>query len=63
MVFDYTVKHNGIVYPPGTNVPVGNETKIEEPKVVETKVEPKVEEPIQETQPKAKSFKRTTKKK
>ena len=42
MVFDYTVKHDGIVYPAGTDVPVGkNEPKVEvkkeEPKkVVET---------------------------
>lgn len=63
MVFDYTVKHDGIVYPAGTDVPVGNMPKKEEPKVVETKVEPKVEEPVQETQPKAKPFKKTTKKK
>ena len=39
MIFEYTVKHNGIRYPAGTDVPVGNE----EPKKEEIKVEQKVE--------------------
>lgn len=37
MVFEYPVKHNGVDYPAGTEVPVGNAPKVEE------KVEPKVE--------------------
>lgn len=37
MVFDYTVKHDGIVYPAGTDVPVGGN----EPKVEVKKEEPK----------------------
>lgn len=32
MVFKYRVKHNGVVYPPGTDVPVEGKP---EPKVVE----------------------------
>lgn len=39
MVFKYTVKHNGKVYAPGTDVPVGEQPQ---PKV-EKKEEPKVE--------------------
>lgn len=38
MKFSYGVKHNGVFYPAGTDVPVG----VEEPKK-EVKAEPKVE--------------------
>ena len=55
MIFDYTVKHNGVRYPAGTDVPVGGDAP-----QVETKVEPKVET---EVKPKAKPVKKTTKKK
>lgn len=52
MVFEYTVKHNGIVYPAGAEVPVGKqpETKAE-PKVVE------VEKPTPKPKAKPKSKK------
>lgn len=43
MVFEYPVKHNGVDYPAGTEVPVGNAPKGEE------KAEPKVEEKAEET--------------
>ena len=48
MVFDYPVKHNGIKYPAGAEVPVGVETpkvevKKEPEKVVETPQPKKVE--------------------
>lgn len=43
MVFEYPVKHNGVDYPAGTEVPVGNAPKVEE------KVEPKVEVKAEET--------------
>lgn len=39
MVFKYTVKHNGKVYAPGTDVPVGEQPQ---PKV-EKREEPKIE--------------------
>lgn len=39
MIYTYTVKHNGVVYPAGTDVPVGKQP--EEKKVV-------VESPKQE---------------
>lgn len=47
MVFDYTVKHNGVRYPAGTDVPVG----VAEPKV-EVKKEPEkvVETPQQKVE-------------
>lgn len=48
MVFDYTVKHNGIRYPAGTDVPVG----VEKPKV-EVKAEP--EKVVEKPQPKEES--------
>lgn len=51
MVFEYTVKHDGKYYPPGTEVPVGGTPKKAEPKV---EAEPVKEEP----KPKAKSSKR-----
>lgn len=41
MVFPYTVKHNGVYYPAGTDVPVEGKPKAE-PKVEdEPKAEPK----------------------
>jgi len=53
MVFEYTVKHNGKYYPPGTEVPVGDTPKKAEPKV---EVEPVKEE--SKPQPKTKSSKK-----
>ena len=48
MIFDHLVKHNGVYYPAGTDVPVEEEAK-EEQKIVqdeptEVKEEPKEEE-------------------
>lgn len=42
MKYTYAVKHNGVFYPAGADVPVGDEPKVETPKV-EVKAEPKVE--------------------
>lgn len=53
MVFEYTVKHDGKYYPPGTEVPVGGTPKKAEPKV---EVEPVKEE--SKPQPKTKSSKK-----
>lgn len=41
MITNHRIKHNGIVYPTGTDVPVEGKPKVQ-PKV-ETKVEPKAE--------------------
>lgn len=41
MVYDYTIKHDGILYPAGTDVPVGNVPKIEEKIAEPAKVEEK----------------------
>lgn len=54
MIFEYTVKHNGVYYPAGTEVPVGYKPK-EEP----VKEEPKAEEaPKPKAESKRKSAKR-----
>ena len=47
MKFNYRVKHNGIVYPAGADVPVEDKTPKAEPKIVEekSKAEPKMETP------------------
>ena len=56
MVYDYAVKHNGIFYPAGANVPVEGDS------VTEIKTEPKVEvTPKEEPKPKV-TPKRKTKK-
>lgn len=55
MVYEYTIKHNGIVYPAGTDVPVGDEPKIEVKKVEKVEETPK-------PKAKAKPFKKTSKK-
>ena len=42
MIYTYTVKHNGVVYPAGTDVPVGKQPEVEKKAVEETpKQEPK----------------------
>ena len=54
MIFNYTVKHNGVYYPAGTEVPVGGT-----PKVEPVKNEPKAEEtPKPKAEPKKKASKR-----
>ena len=53
MKFEYAVKHNGVTYPAGYDVPVGTEPKVEKPVIKE---EPKAEAP------KATSKKRGSKK-
>jgi len=58
MIFEYAVKHNGINYPAGTDVPLDVTPEIKVP-VIED--EPKVEAPKAET-PKAAPKKRATKK-
>lgn len=42
MKFNHAVKHDGVFYPAGAEVPVGNAPKVEEkkPEPVETKTEP-----------------------
>lgn len=48
MIYPYRVKHNGIVYAPGTEVPESNEPKVDEwnamnpPKIDENAVETEV---------------------
>ncbi len=64
MVFDYTVKHNGVRYPAGTDVPVGVaepkvEVKKEPEKVVETPQPKKVE--VDKPLPKTKAKKTSRK--
>lgn len=61
MIFDYTVKHNGVRYPAGTDVPVGGDAPQVETKE-EVKEEPKVEADV-EQKPKAKPIRKTSKKK
>ena len=55
MRFEYTVKHNGVRYPAGTDVPVGDDV-IQE--VVEKKPEVVVEKPKAKPQPKKKTVKK-----
>ena len=55
MKFDYEVKHNGKIYPAGTDVPVGNPVQEEPVK----KAEAEVEKPKPKAYPKKN---RTTKK-
>lgn len=43
MVFNHRVKHNGVVYPAGADVPVGNNAEPKEIKVEEVKTEVKPE--------------------
>ena len=47
MKFDYLVRHNGVDYPAGTDVPVEDKIPKAEPKIVEEKpkAEPKPETP------------------
>lgn len=56
MIFNYKVKHNGITYPAGANVPIEGERVAA---VVET---PKVDIPKTEDVPKATPKRRTKKK-
>lgn len=52
MKFNHAVKHNGVLYPAGAEVPVGVTPKVE-PKAPEPVVVPKDEpKPIQEETPK-----------
>lgn len=56
MIFKYQVKHNGVIYPAGTNVPVeGAPEKVEQPEV---KAAPVEEKPAAETKAKPRSKKR-----
>lgn len=48
MVFEYTVKYNGVIYPAGTDVPM-DKPKVKEPKVEE----PKAEKPVEDNKPEA----------
>jgi hypothetical protein len=43
MIFEYAVKHNGVKYPAGADVPVGIEPKKQEPVI---KPEEKAEKPV-----------------
>ena len=47
MITNHRIKHNGIVYPAGTDVPVGNDNK---PETIEKVVEEQAE--IKPTKPK-----------
>lgn len=53
MIFEYTVKHNGVRYPAGTDVPVGDDV-IQEVAEKEPEV---VEKPKAKPQPKKKTKK------
>ena len=56
MIFNHKVKHNGVTYPAGVDVPVGNEPVVKETeKVVETPT-------VENKTPKAKISSRRTKK-
>lgn len=56
MKYAYAVKHNGVLYPAGADVPVGETPK----KVIET---PKAAEAKEEKKPEPKPAKASTKKK
>lgn len=40
MKFSYTVKHDGVIYPAGTEVPVGKEVEAPKAEVKEVEVKP-----------------------
>ena len=44
MIFNHRVKHNGVVYPPGANVPVDVPKKVEVKPAIEEIKEVEVEE-------------------
>lgn len=50
MKFGYTVKFNGVYYPPGTEVPMGDNSSVEEKK--EEKVEVATEKVVKRGRPK-----------
>lgn len=52
MIFDYNVRHNGVLYPAGTDVPVGADAPKEE-----VKEEPKAETVKSKAKPKKTSKK------
>lgn len=55
MIFNHRVKHNGITYPAGADVPV--EGKVE-PKKVEVKVEEVLMDEVKPTKPKTRKTKK-----
>ena len=67
MKYAYKVKYNGVIYPAGTEVPVGNapvEAKPEIKKEPIVEAEPKIkEEPIVEAEPKKATPKKKASKK